>query len=72
MFGWFVEPLSGTKLFQFHGEICEKLGKMLKTNPLFMDLNLPSRNPGSDKTLKKSSAYTCIAKHLKNHVNPFQ
>ena len=42
-----LEPPSGTKLFQFHGEIYEKSGKILKTNPLLMDLNPPSRNPGS-------------------------
>ena len=40
------EPPTGTKLFHFHGEIYEKSGKMLKTNPLFMDLNPPSKNPG--------------------------
>ena len=42
-----LEPPSGTKLFQFHGEIYEKSGKMLKTNPLLMDLNPPCRNHGS-------------------------
>ena len=46
--GGSLEPRSGAKLFQFHGEIYEKSGKMLKTNLLLMDLNLPSRNPGSD------------------------
>ena len=45
--GGSLEPLSGAKLFQFHGEIYENVGKMLKTNPLLMDLNPPSRNPGS-------------------------
>ena len=45
--GGSLEPPSGTKLFQFHGEIYEKSGKMLKTNPLLLDLNPPSRNPGS-------------------------
>ena len=39
-----LNPPSGTKLFQFHGEIYEKSGKMLKTNPLLMDLNPISRN----------------------------
>ena len=37
--GGSLEPPSGTKLFHFHGEFYEKLGKMLKTNPLLMDLN---------------------------------
>ena len=41
------EPPSGAKLFHFHGEIYEKSGKMLKTNPLSMYLNPPFRNPGS-------------------------
>ena len=45
--GGSLEPPSGTKLFQFHGEIYEKPGTMLQTNPLLMDLNPPSRNPGS-------------------------
>ena len=45
--GGSLEPPSETKLFQFHGEIYEKSGKMLKTNPLVMDLNPTSRNPGS-------------------------
>ena len=45
--GGSLEPPSGTKLFHFHGEIYEKSGKMLKTNPLLIDLNPPSRNPGS-------------------------
>ena len=45
--GGSLEPPSGTKLFQFHGEIYEESGKMLKTNPLLMDLNPLSRNPGS-------------------------
>ena len=45
--GGSLEPPSGTKLFRFHEEIYEKSGKMLKTNPLLMDLNPPSRNPGS-------------------------
>ena len=45
--GGLLEPLSETKLFQFQGEIYEKSGKMLKTNPLLMDLNSPSRNTGS-------------------------
>ena len=37
-------PESGTKLFQFHGGIFEKSGKILKTNPLLMDLNPSFRN----------------------------
>ena len=45
--GGSLEPPSGTKLFQFHGEIYKKLSKMLKTNPLLINLNPPSRNPGS-------------------------
>ena len=45
--GGSLEPPSGFKLFQFHGEIYEKSGKMLKMNPLLMDLKPPSRNPGS-------------------------
>ena len=45
--GGSLEPPFGSKLFQFHGEMYEKSGKMLKTNPLLMDLNPPSRNPGS-------------------------
>ena len=45
--GGSLEPPSGTKLFRFHGENYGKSGRMLKTNPLFMDLNPPSRNPGS-------------------------
>ena len=36
-----------TKLFQFHGEIYEKSSKMLKTNPISMELKPTSRNPGS-------------------------
>ena len=39
--GGSLEHPSGTKLFQFNGEIYEKSGKMLKTNPLLMDLNSP-------------------------------
>ena len=31
--GGSLEPPSGTKLFQFHGEIYEKSGKMLKRTP---------------------------------------
>ena len=42
-----LNPPLGTKLFQFHGEIYEKSGKMLKTIPLLMDLNPTSRNPES-------------------------
>ena len=45
--GGSLEPPLGTKLFHFHGEIYQKSGKMLKTNPLLIDLNPPSRNPGS-------------------------
>ena len=45
--GGSLEPPSGTKLFHFHGEIYEKSGKILKTNPLLMDMNPPFRNPGS-------------------------
>ena len=45
--GGSLEPPLGSKLFQFHGEMYEKSGKMLKTNLLLMDLNPPSRNPGS-------------------------
>ena len=45
--GGSLEPPFGSKLFQFHGEMYEKSGKVLKTNPLWMDLNPPSRNPGS-------------------------
>ena len=45
--GGLLEPPLGSKLFQFHGEMYEKSGKMLKTNPLLMDLNPTSRNPGS-------------------------
>ena len=41
-----LEPHSET-LFQFHGDIFEKSGKMLKTNRLLMDLNPPFRNSGS-------------------------
>ena len=45
--GGSLEPPSGTKLLQFHWEI-EKSGKMYVDNvPLLMDLNPPSRNPGS-------------------------
>ena len=39
--GVWPEPPSGTKLFQFHGEICEQSRKMWKTNPLLMDLKPP-------------------------------
>ena len=49
--GGLLEPCSWTKLFQFHGEIYEKSGKMLKTNPLLVDLNPPFRNPGSATVL---------------------
>ena len=45
--GGSLEPPSGTKLFQFHGEIYEKSGKVLKTHPLLMDLNPPFKNLGS-------------------------
>ena len=45
--GGSLETPFGSKLFHFHGEMYEKSGKMLKTNPLLMDLNPPSRNPGS-------------------------
>ena len=31
--GGSLEPLSETKLFQFHGEIYENSGRMLKMNP---------------------------------------
>ena len=41
-----LNPPSGTKLFKFHEEMYEKPGKKLKTYPLLMDLNPPSRNPG--------------------------
>ena len=39
-------------IFKFHGEIYEKSGKMLKTNPLLMDLNPLFRNPGSAPALR--------------------
>ena len=45
--GGSLETPSGTKLCQFHGEIYEKSGKMLKMNPLLMDLNPALKNPGS-------------------------
>ena len=54
--GGSLEPPSETKLFQFYGEIYEKLDKMLKTNPLLMDVNPPSRNPGS----APDDPYACL------------
>ena len=39
--GGSLEPPSGTKIFQFHGEIYEKSGKMMDLTPH------PVRNPGS-------------------------
>ena len=44
--GGSLEPLSGTKIFQFHGKIYEQSGKMLKTIPSWW-IEPPTRNPGS-------------------------
>ena len=37
--------------FNFMGKFTKNLGQYLKTNPLLMDLNHPSRNPGSAPVL---------------------
>ena len=37
----------------FIGKFMKKLGKMLKTNPLLMNLNPSSRNPGSAPGMMK-------------------
>ena len=60
--GGSLEPPFGSKLFQFHAEMYEKSGKMLKTNPLLMDLKPPSTNPGSapDDVLSYVMAFSII------------
>ena len=58
--GGSLEPPFGSKLFQCHGEMYEKSSKMLKTNPLLMDLNPPSRNPGSAPDVySENMSYYC-------------
>ena len=52
-------PPPGTKLFQFHGEIYDKSSKMLKTNPLWMDLSPASRNSGSAPVPIEERAIIC-------------
>ena len=63
--GGSLEPPFGSKLFQFHGEMYEKSGKMLKTNPLLMDLNPPFRNPGSARGTKVYFSVAMIAVSIK-------
>ena len=41
-----LNPPLGPNYFNFMGKFMN-LGKMLKTNPLLINLNPPSRNPGS-------------------------
>ena len=42
-----LNPPLGTNYFNFMGKFIKKSGKMLKTNPLLMDFNPFSKNPGS-------------------------
>ena len=41
-----LKPPLGPNYFNFMGKFTKKSGKMLKTNPLLIDLNPPSRSPG--------------------------